>query len=122
MRLVVQLAPPPIGYVRVELGRGEVRVAEHLLDAAEIGTAFEQVGREGVAEQVGVDALRVEPCLRRQLAEDQERSGACQRAAAGIQEELGPVPAVEIGAATREVATKRFGGLAPDRDDAFLVA
>jgi hypothetical protein len=32
--LEVQLAAPPIGYVRVELGRREVGVAEHLLDAA----------------------------------------------------------------------------------------
>src|SRR5918994_5357422 len=39
MRLEVQLATSPIGYVRVELGRGEVGVTQHLLDAAEIGTA-----------------------------------------------------------------------------------
>jgi hypothetical protein len=32
VRLEVQLATAPIGYVRVELGGGEVGVAEHLLD------------------------------------------------------------------------------------------
>ena len=31
------------------LGRPEVRVAEHLLDRAEVGSALEQVGRERVA-------------------------------------------------------------------------
>ena len=36
MRLKIQLAAAPIGYVRVELGRGEVGVAEHLLDAAQV--------------------------------------------------------------------------------------
>ena len=65
MRLEVQLAAPPIGYVGVELGRREVGVAEHLLDAPEIGAALEQMRREGVAQEVRVDALRLEPGLRR---------------------------------------------------------
>jgi len=33
----------------IELGRAEVRVTEHLLHAAEIGTSFEEVRGEGVA-------------------------------------------------------------------------
>ena len=37
---------------------------EHLLDAAEVGAALEQVRREGVAEQVRVHPLRVEAGLR----------------------------------------------------------
>ena len=61
MRAEIQLAAPPIGYVRVELGRGEVGVAEHLLDAAEIGAAFEQMGSEGMSEQVRVHAQRLKP-------------------------------------------------------------
>ena len=60
VRLEVQLPAAPIGYVRVELGRREVGVAEHLLDAAQVGAALEQMRREGVAEQVRVDALRLE--------------------------------------------------------------
>ena len=43
MRLEVQLAAAAIGYVGVELGRGEIGVPEHLLDGAEVGAAFEQV-------------------------------------------------------------------------------
>src|SRR5256885_4442607 len=31
----VGVAPPPVGHVRVELGRGEVGVAEHLLNGAQ---------------------------------------------------------------------------------------
>ena len=56
----VRLAPPAVGDVRVELGRAEVGVAEHLLDAAQVGAALEQVRRERVAEQVRVDASGLE--------------------------------------------------------------
>ena len=61
VRLEIQLATAPIGYVRVELCRGEVGVAEHLLDAAEVGASLEEMRRERVAEQVGVDPLGLEP-------------------------------------------------------------
>jgi len=50
VRLKVQLAPTPIGYVGVQLGRGEVGVAEHLLDAAQVGAAFEQMRGERVTQ------------------------------------------------------------------------
>ena len=60
MRSVVQLPTPPIGYVGVELRRREVGVSEHLLDAAQIRAAFEQVCRERVPEQVRVHALRLQ--------------------------------------------------------------
>jgi hypothetical protein len=46
MRLEVQLATPSIGYVGVELGRGQIRVAEHLLHGTKVGSSFEQVGGE----------------------------------------------------------------------------
>src|SRR5438067_8114646 len=51
--LEVQLPAAPIGYVRVELRRREVRVSEHLLDAPQVGTTFEQVCGERVAQEVG---------------------------------------------------------------------
>ena len=41
VRLEIQLATPPIGYVRVQLGGRKVGMAEHLLNGTEIGTAFE---------------------------------------------------------------------------------
>jgi hypothetical protein len=46
MRLEVQLSTTPIRYVCVQLGRREIRVPEHLLDGAEVGSAFEQVRRK----------------------------------------------------------------------------
>jgi hypothetical protein len=47
---VVQLAAASIGYVRIQLGGREVGVAEHLLDAPQVGAAFEEMRRERVAE------------------------------------------------------------------------
>ena len=77
VRLEVRLAAAAVGDVRVELGRRQVGVAEHLLHRAQVGAALEQVRRERVAEEVGVDALRVEARLAGERAQDQEgaRSG-----------------------------------------------
>src|SRR5918995_3304526 len=56
----IQLSTPAVGYVRVELRRAEVGVAQHLLHAAQVRAALEQVGGEGVAEQVRMDPARGE--------------------------------------------------------------
>ncbi len=68
VRLEVRLPAAPIGDVRVALGRREIGVPEHLLHAAQVGAALEQVRRERVAQEVRVHALRLEPRLRRELA------------------------------------------------------
>ena len=44
----------------VDLGRGDVGVAEQLLHRAQVRAAFEQVGGEGVAQDVGADALGID--------------------------------------------------------------
>ena len=95
---------------------------EHLLDAAEVGASLEQVCCERVAEQMRVHAVRLETRGGRQLPEDQERSGTGQRSAVRIQEELRSVATIEVRPASPEVAAKRVGRLAPDRDNAFLPA
>lgn len=43
--------------VDVDLGGGDAFVAEHLLDGAEVCSAFEQVGGERVAQGMGRDCL-----------------------------------------------------------------
>src|SRR5215210_1027999 len=121
MRSEVQLATAPVGYVRVELGRREVRMPEHLLDAAEVGSTLEQVRGEAVPEQVRVNAARLETGLLGQPADDQERACTGERPAARIEEELGPAPGVEVRPAVREVAPERVRGLPSDRDDPLLV-
>ena len=43
--------------VGVDHGRADVFVTEQLLDGADVGPGFQQVGREGVAQGVGADGL-----------------------------------------------------------------
>src|SRR5262245_59911384 len=95
VRVEVQLPTAPIGYVRVELSRGKVGMAHHLLHAAEIRAALEQMGRERVAQQMWMDADGVESRLLRQPPQDQEDARPRERASLRVEEELGPVPAVE---------------------------
>jgi hypothetical protein len=64
--LKVHFPPTPIRNVRVELGRGEIGVAEHLLNAPQVGTALEEVRSERVPQEVGMDPLRLEAGLRGQ--------------------------------------------------------
>ena len=65
-------------------------MTQQLLDAAQVRASFEQMGRKGVAEQMRVHARRLEPGLLGQPAQDQERSGAGERPAARVEEELRP--------------------------------
>jgi hypothetical protein len=120
VRLEVQLAAAPVGYVRVQLRGREVGVAEHLLDASEVCPALEQVGGEGMAKQMRVHTLGVESCLLGQAAQDQERAGARQWAAANVEKELRPVAAVEVRTAECQVTAERLYGRPAERDDALL--
>ena len=104
MRVEIQLPTPPIGYVRIQLCCRKVGMTEHLLHAPEIRATLEQVRRKRVPEQVRVDAVRLEPCFLGQAAEDEEGARPGQRAALGVEEQLRPVAAVEMGTAPREVA------------------
>ena len=122
MSLEVQLATSSIGYVRVQLGGGEIGMAEHFLNAAKVGAAFEEVRRKGVAQQVRVDSRRLQARAGGETAQDQERAGPGERSSLGVEEELGAVAAVEVRAAAGEIAAQRLGGPAADRDDPLLVA
>src|SRR4051794_34502507 len=103
MRLKVQLAPSPIGYVRVELRRRQVGVSKHFLNGPEVGAALEEMRRERVAQEVRVHALRLEARLLGEPAKDEERARTGELAAACVEEELGAVALVEIRAAVGEV-------------------
>ena len=67
-------------------------MSEHFLNGPQVGAALEQVRREGVAQEVRVDAFRLQARLRGAPAQDEEGAGAGEAAAARVQEELGPVP------------------------------
>src|SRR5918994_6448224 len=122
MSLEVQVAATLVRDVCVQLGRGEVRVAEHLLHAPQVGAAFERVRREGFTEEVRVDAPRLEPRLRRNRPQDEEDPRTGQRSALRVQEELVAVAAVQVRPTAGGVAAERLDGRPTDRDDALLVA
>src|SRR5947208_3160100 len=111
VRLKVQLSSAPIGYVRVELGRREVCVPEHLLHRAQVGAALEEMGGERVPQEVRMDTTRLEARGRGEAAQDQEGAGPGERAALGIQEELGAVALVEVGAPARVVSAQGVDSL-----------
>src|SRR5262245_60647289 len=69
-----------------------------------------------------MDAPRLEPGLLREPAQDEERAGPRQRAALGVEEELGHVSPVQERPAAAEVAAERIGGVTAERDDPFLAA
>jgi hypothetical protein len=95
-------------------------MTQHLLHGAEIRSALEEMRRERVAEEVWVDATRLETSTVGQLPQDQERAGAGERSSACVQKELWPVATVEMRAAEGEVAANGLGGRAPERHEALL--
>ena len=71
--------------MEVDLGCVDGCVAEHLLDCAEIGSAFEEVSGEGVAESVGGDDLADSGGFG-EVFDNLEDAHAGQRAAAAVEE------------------------------------
>src|SRR5262245_22973364 len=118
----VDVSAAAVRDVCVELGRAEVGVPEHLLDAAEVGAALEQVCRERVPQQVRVDAFRLEARALGETPQDEERACARERAALRVEEQFGPVALVEVRAAVRQVTPQRLDGMAADGHHALFAA
>ena len=57
MRLLIDVFEVLFHNMRVDLRRGNVRVAQHLLNGAQVRTVFEQVHGERVAQRVRRDVL-----------------------------------------------------------------
>ena len=102
--LEIHFPTAPIRNVGVELGSREIGMSEHLLNTSEVGAPFEQVSGERVPQQMRMDPLRFEAGLRRQPPQNQERPRPRQPSTLGIEEELWPVPAIEVRSPSREVA------------------
>ena len=58
MSLLESRPQPLVRYVGVDLRRGERRVPEHLLHAAQVGTALQQMGRHRVPKSVRAEVGR----------------------------------------------------------------
>src|SRR6185312_6126949 len=63
------LAQAVLGHVGVDLGGGDVGVAEQGLHGPKVRPALQQVGGEGVAQHVGADPLRIDARRQRRLVE-----------------------------------------------------
>ena len=74
MRLLVDVQQVAGIDVGVALGGAEARVAEQLLDRAQVGAAHQQVGREAVAERVWAAAAG-ERGLKHPLRDERPRCG-----------------------------------------------
>src|SRR3712207_1441404 len=93
--------------VRVELGGGDVGVAEHLLDGAEVAPAGEQVRRERVAQRVRAHAA-VEAGAAGVALHDLVEALAGEAGPPVVEEELGLLAvADQRRPAAREVGAER---------------
>ena len=117
VRLEIQLAAAPIGYVGVELCRRQIRVSEHFLNRPEVSAAFQEVRCKRVPQKVWMHALGLETGFPGELPEDQEGARPCERTALRVEEDLRPVPLVEVRPAACEVASQGLDGLPADRND-----
>jgi hypothetical protein len=120
VRPEVHVAAASIRDVRIPLRRPEVRVSEHLLHGSQIGASFEEVRRERMAQKMRVDAARLQTGSFGELAEDEKRTGARERAAAGVEEELGAVAAIEVRAPECEIPPDGLGSRSPEGHEALL--
>ena len=110
--------------VRVALGRPHARVAQHLLDAAQVGALAEQVRREAVAE--GVREIAGRPRGLAAAREHAPHDARVEPAAARAHEEravsAAPAPRGEPRRAVGHVVVERRARLRPERHDAVLAA
>jgi hypothetical protein len=67
-----------------------------------------------------MDTPGLEPGAVGELAQNEERAGSRERAAACVQEELWAVTAVEVWATEREVAAHGLGGRTPEGNEPLL--
>ena len=121
VRLEVELAPAAVGDVRVQLGRGEVGVPEHLLDAAQVGAALRAGGSRTSGGGGAGGRARLEAGLRGELRRMRKAPARVSGPPWALRKSSGRWPAVEVGPAAREVAAQRLDRLPADRDDPLLV-
>ena len=107
--------------VGVDFGGEDGFVAEHFLDDAEVGAAFDEVGGEGVAEGVGGDFL-VDARDERLLFDEVEDGHPAQRAAVFVEERDVVEGRFGGGGAGVEVAGESGGGDVPEGDEPLFVA
>ena len=87
---------PVAGDMGVDLGRGDVGVAQHLLDGAQIRPAIQQMGGEGVAQHMGRQAAGVDPGPRCQSLQQLRDPGGGQMAGRAARAEQMAIPGLWV--------------------------
>src|SRR4029078_698315 len=108
--------------MRIDLRRRYVRMAEHFLNGAKVGAAFEEMCGEGVAEGVGGNGFRDAGAIH-VAAQDFPGAHAGEWLAPGVEEEDPfALPLLQARAKFANVRGDGADGGAADRDEAFLAA
>jgi len=131
MRLAIDLEQLRRIHVRVPLRGAEARVAEQLLNRAQVGAALQQVGRERVTQRMRADARTGTACS--DIAPNKAIDTAGRQTSAPIVDKqrlaaVGPAgtppnlpfPSSYERGTIVEVAANRLRRAAVERDDAFL--
>src|SRR5215204_2095825 len=120
MGLEVGLLELLAGEMRVELSRGEISVAEHLLDRAQVASSGQEVRRERVPE--GVRAHPVAEAGGLGVAQhDLVEALAGQRSAPEVEEELALLRCMhQLGPPRAQVDPHGRDRLAADRNEPLL--
>src|ERR1041384_6180852 len=114
-----QVVPIHMG---IDLGGREIGVSEHLLQRAEIGATFQQMGGEGVPEGVGRHPPR-DPGAPRNPLDDTPRSHPRQGSAARVEQHASPaLPPAEGGTRGVEIDRERADAFPPERAHPLLAA
>jgi len=99
--------------MRIKLRRGDTGVAEKLLDVAQIGSAIEQVRREGMPQRVAMHAG--EPGATRYVGDDVPYCAHAESTSTAVAKNKSP-------RSVREIASKRSRRFTSKKRDAFFVA
>src|SRR4029078_6314751 len=88
MKLIVDSAHALLQHVRIDLGRGEIGVAEHHLNGSQVRSPLKQMGRKGVAQHVRTQGVSNPSLLRVGLQNlPESHSAQTGSAAARVDEE-----------------------------------
>src|SRR5665213_1193894 len=122
MRLGDQAFQPLALHMGIDLRRRDVGVAEHLLNAAQIRAAVDQVAGEGVAQHMRRQFRRIEPGGERQLLEQLPATPPRQMAggAARRKEPARSGPVFQKTVALIEIVFERASRRLAERHEAFF--